>query len=70
MSTGKRFLAQLLICKHREYFWLVLLFTCNINFDKEFRYLVFWYIYTCFYVGVGKYVCCKYFDILTNSCIN
>ena len=66
MYTGKRFQVQEWICNHQEYFWFVLPLTCNITFDKEFRYFDFCYICTSFYVEFEKYVCCKYFNTLTN----
>ena len=53
MYTGKRFQIQEWICNQQKYFLLEILMAsssscCNIIFDKEFRDLVFCYMFTCF----------------------
>ena len=75
MYIGKRFQVQEWICNQHENFWLEILLassssSCNIIFDKECKVLVFLVHVYLFYVEVGKYACCKYFDIFTNLRIN
>ena len=30
--------------------------TCNLTLIKKFIYLIFWYMYTCSFIGVEKYI--------------